>query len=156
DIGQAGANGATVKSSPITGYIDLFDQYNDPFPFAPGVTVSVLKGDSLLTATTDTNGKFSLPALPPGNYDVHVPKPGFDSLKVFVQNAGGDEGQFIGGTKMIQHASTKVTGFTNYILSSYLFLTTTISDPAANGSVDRAFNYYYSHSSYPTSQNYDY
>lgn len=158
--GQAGANGASVKSSPITGYIDLLDPYGAPFSYSPGVTLSTLKGDSTVIATTDSTGKFSLPALPPGNYDIHVTKSGFDSLKIFVQHAGGDEAKFIGGKKMYQTISAKITSQTpsfhqDIFGNSNLYLTTTlsVSSPVA---VERACYYFFSHSSIITGQNSDY
>lgn len=155
--GQAGANGTGVKPSPITGYIDLLDQYGNPYLSSAGINLSVQKGDSLLKTTTDSTGKFGFPALPPGNYDIHVTKTGFDSLKIFVQHSGGDEAKFIGVTNLIQTLTTKITGQTA-VLQGYsdLILTTTFSVDPGTGPVERDFFYYYSHSKNVTSRNFDF
>jgi len=159
--GQAGTNGTAVKSSPVTGFIELNDPFANPYPFSPSVTLSVLKGDSLLTVTTDSSGKFSLPPLPPGNYNIHVTKPGFDSLEIYVQHSGGDEAKFIGGTKMIQTLSTKITnqGYsfqTDTYGNSTLLLTTTFTDPLITWPVSREFLYCFSHTKGQPSQKSDY
>jgi hypothetical protein len=159
--GQAGANGATVRPSPITGYIQLFDPFANPYPSSPGVTLAVKKGDSLLTSITDSSGKFSLGPLPPGNYDIQVTKPGFDSLKIFVQHSGGDEAKFIGETKLIQTLSTKITNqvysFQQDAFGNASFvLTTTFTDPLITWPVQRQFEYFFSHTRDRPSQNADY
>ncbi|HVU95207.1 MAG TPA: carboxypeptidase-like regulatory domain-containing protein [Puia sp.] len=157
--GQAGANGIGVKSSAITGYIALLDPYGNPYPYSPNVAISVQKGDSFLRTTTDSTGKFSLPALPPGNYSIHVTKTGFDSLEIFVQHSGGDEAKFIGSTNLIQTLSTKITGQTLTVQgNTNLMITTSFTlDPgASSGYHERDFFYYFSHSKTVSSRNFDY
>jgi hypothetical protein len=159
--GQAGANGTGIKPSPITGYIQLYDPNNNPYSFSPAVRISVLKGDSVLAVTTDSSGKFSLPPLPPGNYDLHVTKSGFDSLQIYVQHSAGDDAKFIGGTKMFQSLATKIISqsysFQPYYNDNLLTVTTSFSDNLANGeTVYRDFNYYFSHSRNVTSQTSEY
>jgi len=159
--GQAGANGAAVKPSPITGYIDLVDPYNNPLTSAPGVTLSVKQGDSLVTTITDNTGKFSLGPLSPGTYSIDVKKNGFDSLKIFVQHSGGDEAKFIGGTKMFQTLTTKISSQTYYFQTDIynnntLYLTTNLAAPLPAGAFDKEFEFFFSHTAGFSSQNADY
>jgi hypothetical protein len=154
--GQAGANGVGIKPSPITGYIELYDEFYNPLPYSPGANLSVLKGDSLFTAITDSSGKFSLPALPPGNYSIHVTKAGFDSLEIFVQHSGGDEAKFIGSTSLVHSITAKITGQTATIQGlGLVLLTTTFSGPPLTIGAQRNFWYYFSHSRNLTTQNND-
>lgn len=159
--GQAGTNGIAVKPSPVTGYIDLVDPYNRPLPPAPGVTLSVKTGDSLVTAITDSTGKFSLGPLPPGTYSIDVKKNGFDSLKIFVQHSGGDEAKFIGGTTMFQSLTTKISSQTYYFQTDTygditLYLTTTLGSPIPAGAFEKDFQFDFSHTADFTSQSTDY
>jgi len=159
--GQAGANGTNVKSSPVNGYIALFDQYNNPFPSSGGVNISVLNGDSLLKTTTDSTGKFAFPPLPSGAYSLHVTKPGFDSLEIFFRHSGGDEAKFLGSTEMVQTQSTKITSQSPVLLAyppsgTSLNLTTYFSGPPLSISTQRSFYFYFSHSKDLTSLNYEY
>jgi hypothetical protein len=159
--GQAGANGATVKSSPITGFIQLFDPYANPYPTSPGVTLSVLKGDSLLTTTTDSTGKFAFPPVPPGSYSIHVTKPGFDSLEIYVQHSGGDDAKFLGETNLIQTLTAKIINQTaSFQLDQFgnpeVVLTISYTDPVITWPVQREFYFYFSHTPGRTSQNADY
>lgn len=120
--GPAGPNG-TMKASPITGYVDVYDQYDNRSPTNYGVIVSTRKGDSLFTATTDSSGKFALPALLPGNYDILFSKPGYDSLKSYVSHSGGDEAKFLGIIRIDQSQTTKITS------EDYSYLRTVFAKP---------------------------
>jgi hypothetical protein len=160
--GPAGANGGgnTIKASPITGFIDLFDQYSVADSSSAGVTVSTLKGDSLVTAITDSSGKFSLPPLPPGNYDINIKRPGFDSLKVFIQHSGGDEAKFIGIVRMDASLATKITGETisaakDVFNENILLANLSFNGPPSNLITQRYFNFYFSRSKDVSSGKYD-
>ena len=156
--GQAGANGSAVKPSPITGYIDLFDQYANPYPSSAGATLSLRTTDTLVTATTDSTGNFSLGPVGPGNYEIKVTKPGFDSLEFYVQHSGGNEPKFVGAINMLQTLTWKITGQTVAFQSdgfgnSELVLTSTFTGPPMTAEGQRGFFFYFSHSSNVSSQN---
>jgi hypothetical protein len=159
--GQAGSNGSAVKSSPITGFIALVDPFGSPYLYSPGVSISLQTGNTTLTATTDSTGKFSLPALSPGNYSLHVTKPGYDSLDIYVQHSGGDEAKFIGSTKLYQTLSTKITSLTiSFYTDIYsggagINLNTTLAVPSNTPTTERDFYFYFSHFANPTSKSYD-
>jgi len=159
--GQTGASGTGVKSSPVTGYINLYDQYDNPFTSSGGVTVTILKGDSLLATTTDSTGKFALPPLPPGNYDIHATKTGFDSLEIYFVHSGGDEAKFLGITRMFQSVTTKITNETITLTPNTTFgpavnLTTSFTGPPMTQTTLRTFWFFMSHSKNPTTKNYEY
>src|ERR1700754_931581 len=68
--GPPGSDGVGIKPSAITGFVALYDQYGFQGSSNAGVVVSTLNKDTAVTAVTDSLGKFSLPPLPPGNYDL--------------------------------------------------------------------------------------
>jgi len=160
--GPAGANSG-YKASAITGYVDLYDQYANALPSAPGITVSTFRGDTLVTSTTDSTGKFALPALPPGNYDLLFKKAGCDSLKTHVVHSGGDEDKFIGIVQMWQSQTTKITGedFT-YLQSVFahpgvfdvISFNVYFDGPAQNSGTQRNFSFYFSKSPDVSTDNY--
>jgi hypothetical protein len=158
--GPAGTNGDSINPSPITGYIDLYDQYGYSDSSDAGVELWTMKGDSLKTATTDSVGNFAFSPLPPGNYDIHITKPGYDSLKTFVQHSGGNEAKFIGAIRMDQHPVTKILSVTLSIQqdvfnNNVLFATVAFDGPLSVGHQTRDFNFYFSKSPNPTSAKYD-
>jgi len=158
--GPAGANGDSVKPSPITGYIDLYDQYGYPDSSDAGVELWTIIGDSIETAATDSIGNFAFSPLPPGNYDIHITKPGYDSLKTFVQHSGGNEAKFIGAIRMDQHQVTKILSVTlsvqkDVFNNNILFATVDFDGPPSAGHQQRAFNFYFSKTPNVTSARYD-
>lgn len=159
--GQSGSNGATIKPSPVTGYIQLIDEYLNPYPSSAGVTLSLLKKDSPVLATTDSTGNFTFPPLPPGSYDIHVTKPGFDSVKIFVVHSGGDEAKFIGSTRLFQSLTDRITSQTASITTDVfndklLILNTNFTGLPITTASQRWFNFYLSRSKNVTSVNYDF
>ena len=158
--GPAGANGDSVKPSPITGFVDLYDQYGYPDSSNAGVELWTTKGDSIETATTDSIGNYAFSPLPPGNYDIHITKPGYDSLKTFVQHSGGNEAKFIGNIRMDQHPATKILSVSLSIQKdvfndNVLFATVAFDGPPSAGHQERAFNFYFSKMPDVTSARYD-
>jgi len=163
--GPAGANGADGKNkaSAITGYVNLFDQYGEPDSSNGGVNVSAQSGDSIINAISDITGKFSLPNLPIGSYDLHFKKNGFDSLKVYVTHSGGDEDKFIGIVRLNESLTTSITSEpfsfynsifpndTNLVLQVFI----NFSGPPTSSFTRRDFNLYFSRSVSVSSQNYD-
>jgi hypothetical protein len=160
--GPAGSDGAGIKPSAITGFVALYDQYGFQGSSNAGVVISTLNKDTPVTATTDSLGKFSLPPLPPGNYDLHFNKTGYDSLKVFVQHSGGDEPKFIGDVRLEEHVTTHITsetfGFTPLLFfnDTILLVNLTFNGPPSTFKTLHHFSFYFSHSKNVSSQNYDY
>jgi len=163
--GPAGANGADGKNkaSAITGYVNLFDQYGEPDSSNAGVNISAQSGDSVVSAVSDNTGKFVLPNLPIGSYDLHFKKNGFDSLKVYVVHSGGDEDKFIGIVRLNESLTTNITSEpfsftnsvfpndTNFVLQVYI----NFSGPPATRFTRRDFNLYFSRSVSVGSHAYD-
>jgi len=158
--GPAGANGDAISPSAITGFIELYDQYGFQNSSNAGVILSAMKGDTIETATTDSIGKFILPPLPPGNYDIHVKKAGFDSLKVFVQHSAGNEPKFIGIVRLDASLTTKITNETLNIQSDVfgdklLVVNVSFNGPPSTNQTLTNFNFYFSKSKNLSTQNYD-
>ncbi|SHM21881.1 carboxypeptidase-like regulatory domain-containing protein [Chitinophaga sp. CF418] len=119
--GPKGPDGPPYTWPPgnITGYINLRDQFGLSAARQDSVWLQTYNADSIFRAYTDTNGYFYLPAVPPGNYDISISKPGYDSLHLYVQHAGGSIDKFLGATSMAQHISTKLVSFTATALTSF-------------------------------------
>jgi hypothetical protein len=108
--GPKGPDGPPYTWPPgnITGYIALRDQFGFVMDRKDSVLLQTYNADSIFRAYTDTSGYFNLQAIPPGNYDISISKPGFDSLHLYVQHAGGEIDKFAGITSMSQHVTTKL------------------------------------------------
>lgn len=112
--GPKGPDGPPYTFPPgnITGIIELHDQFGNLIGKRDSVLLHTYNADSIYTAYTDTNGHFTLRRLPPGNYDISISKPGFDSLHLYVQHAGGELDKFTGTTSMSAHVTTKLLSMT--------------------------------------------
>jgi len=160
--GQQGPPGppGSAKASAITGFILLYDEYGIARASSAGVTISTLKGDSLVKATTDSLGKFSLPPLPSGNYDLHITKPGYDSLKTFVQHSGGDEAKFIGDIHMSASLTSHVTNgaisISDFFFNDHiLIMDVSFDGPPSTAWTLHHFNFYFSKSQQVGRRQYD-
>lgn len=158
--GPAGSNGESISPSAITGFIDLYNEYGYPDTSNIGVTLSTLKGDTLETAITDTIGHFSLGPLPPGNYDILIKKPGYDSFKVFAQHSAGNEPQFLDAIRMDASLTTKILSETvsiqQDVFGDKLFVANlSFNGPPSTYQTATNFNFYFSRSKELSTQNYD-
>jgi hypothetical protein len=108
--GPKGPDGPPYTWPPgnITGYVELRDQFGALMERRDSILLQTYNADSIFRAYTDTNGYFNLKAIPPGNYDISLSKPGFDSIHTFVQHAGGILDKFIGNVPMRQHVTTRL------------------------------------------------
>lgn len=160
--GPAGADGQ-YKASAVTGYVNAYNQYGMPGLSNAGINVSTKKGDSIISAVSGSTGKFSLPNLVPGNYDLLFKKDGYDSLKVYVVHSGGDEDKFIGIVNVNASLTTKITSVDfNYTSSPFpndtnlvLLLNVNFDGPPETFDTRRDFNVYFSKSISVSSGNYD-
>lgn len=112
--GPKGPDGPPYTWPPgnITGYVELRDQFGAILEGEDSVLLRSYNADSIFSAYTDSNGYFNLQAIPPGNYDISLSKPGFDSLHIYLQHAGGEIDKFTGITSMSQHVTTKLVSLT--------------------------------------------
>ncbi|PWV48154.1 carboxypeptidase-like regulatory domain-containing protein [Chitinophaga sp. S165] len=112
--GPKGPDGPPYTWPPgnITGYVELRNQGGFVIERADSVLLQTYNGDSIFRAYTDTNGYFNLKAVPPGNYDISLTKPGFDSLHMYVQHAGGVIDKFTGTITMNEHVTTTLVSLT--------------------------------------------
>jgi hypothetical protein len=161
--GPAGAS-SQVNPSAITGYVNLVDQYGIPYTDYSGATVTTLKGDTLISSNTDNTGKFELPALPPGNYDILFKKSGYDSLKVYVQHSAGNEDKFIGIVKINEHVATNILSESTSLIQDAFYMYDSIlsvqfiinfDGPAMTSTTRRDFAMYFSHSAQVSSSHAD-
>lgn len=112
--GPKGPDGPPYTFPPgnITGNIQLLDQFGDTIGKRDSVLLHTYNADSIYTTYTDTSGHFNFRRLPPGNYDISISKPGFDSLHLYVQHAGGELDKFTGITSVSAHVTTKLLSMT--------------------------------------------
>ena len=112
--GPKGPDGPPYTWPPgnITGYVELRDEFGLLMDRRDSILLQTYNADSIFRAYTDTNGYFNLRAIPPGNYDISLSKPGFDSIHTFVQHAGGQIDKFIGTIPMRQHVTTRLISLT--------------------------------------------
>lgn len=112
--GPKGPDGPPYTWPPgnITGYVELRDEFGALMERRDSILLQTYNADSIFRAYTDTNGFFNLKAIPPGNYDISLSKPGLDSIHTFVQHAGGLLDKFIGNVPMRQHVTTKLISLT--------------------------------------------
>jgi hypothetical protein len=108
--GPKGPDGPPYTWPPgnITGYIELYDQFGLLIERGDSVLLNTYNADSVFSTYSDSTGHFKLGGLPPGNYDITISKPGFDSLHLYVQHAGGMSDKFTGITTMSQHVTTNL------------------------------------------------
>lgn len=112
--GPKGPDGPPYAFPPgnITGIITLYDQFGNLIGKGDSVLLQTYNADSIFRTYTDTSGHFNLRQLPPGNYDISISKPGFDSLHLYVQHAGGALDKFTGTTSLSAHVTTKLLSMT--------------------------------------------
>lgn len=112
--GPKGPDGPPYTWPPgnITGYVQLRDQFGVLMQKRDSVLLQTYNADSVFSAYTDSSGYFNIKAVPPGNYDIRLTKPGYDSLHLYVRHAGGEIDKFIGNVPMSQHVTTTLISLT--------------------------------------------
>jgi hypothetical protein len=120
--GPKGPDGPPYTWPPgnITGYIDLLSQSGWPFIVRKdSVLLRITNIDSIISTYTDTIGYFHFDSIPPGNYDIGISKPGYDSLHLYLQHAGGPIDKFTGVTSLSQQITTRLVSISNFALHEY-------------------------------------
>ncbi|PSL33491.1 carboxypeptidase-like regulatory domain-containing protein [Chitinophaga ginsengisoli] len=120
--GPKGPDGPPYTWPPgnITGYIDLLSQSGWPFIVRKdSVRLQITNIDSIISTYTDTTGYFHFDSIPPGNYDIGISKPGYDSLHLYVQHAGGAIDKFTGATSLSKHITTKLVSISGFSRREY-------------------------------------
>lgn len=100
---------STSTSTPaitgsLVGYVDLYDQYGNILNNAGGVTVTL--SNSTVTATTDANGRYVLPSLPIGYYNIYFSKSGFGNAESTSQQVIASDTLYLTGRKMLSQMPT--------------------------------------------------
>jgi len=99
-----------VATGSISGYVSAYDE-NGVAAAKSGTVVSVDNSSPQLAATTDASGKFELPAVPTGTYNLTFARPGFGTFRrIGVGHLGGPEATFLANTVLAQASGTAVTG----------------------------------------------
>lgn len=81
-----------VTKADITGSVNLFDEGKTPMDGA-GMTISIEGTDPVLSATSNTNGVFTLMDIPFGKYNIIYSKTGYGTYKIFgIEHTGGECG----------------------------------------------------------------
>lgn len=107
--GPSGDSGLALASA-INGYVRVFDQNGKLTASISGITVSTLKGDTVVSDTTDANGWFNLPGLTKGGYILSFHKSGLDSMEQYVVHSGGPEDKFLGNVLINESLTTTFSG----------------------------------------------
>jgi hypothetical protein len=86
--GQSGSNGAISKGD-IQGKVLLYDTLGKPLPGNSGATVFLENTSPLLQAVTSADGSFTIPSVPPGDYNLSIQGQGYGTMRYLnVVNAG--------------------------------------------------------------------
>ena len=142
----------------ITGQVKLFDNFTSPLDNAD-MTVRIDGQD--IAAKTDAEGKFTLPDLPFGTYNLVYEKPGYGTYKIFglihspYNNSGSGtiidnpgSGTFIEGTLNLgQISPTRVTGLSVEVTATDVVLTVTTDPPGSVGN-EKYIRYFYGSTQY--------
>ncbi len=161
--GQGGANAVDTPNA-ITGFVNLFDQYGNRVSSFAGLQVSTKTHDSVVSTVTDSIGKFRLPGLIIGTYDLLFKGNSYDSMMVHVDNSGGDEDKFIGIVNVNQQVTTNIVSedisllqgqFNMYDSVFTLQFYINIDGPPLSLTTRRDFGFYFSRSKQVNMNQYD-
>jgi len=101
------------KENDIIGFITLFDEFGTRLTDNAGMKITVENSTPVIEATTDANGKFILPKVKSGTYNLAYTKAGFGVFKrLSVTHAGGDLPTSTGNNNLWQTAQTVITNVT--------------------------------------------
>ena len=101
------------KENDIVGFVTLFDEFGTRLGDNAGMKIAVENSTPALEATTDATGKFLLPKVKAGTYNLLYTKTGFGLFKrLSVTHAGGDAPTSTGNNNLWQTAQTLITNVT--------------------------------------------
>lgn len=101
-----------LVTGSIIGTVNLLDEQGADLA-KNGVTVALARTSPALTATSDANGRFELPNVPSGTYDVAFTYPNLPMMRRFqVAHAGGSQPTNLGPTTLALASGTVVAGLT--------------------------------------------
>ena len=146
----------TRTNANINGSVNLYDEATTLVDKS-GMNVRVEGLTSTIEATTDTDGKFTLSAVPFGTYTLVYEKAGFGTYKLFELNhsRSGASTNITNVPSLGQTSSTQITDLTASVNGSDVNLTITSNPGGSNGN-SRYMRYFLSNSSDVSDQNYTY
>lgn len=101
------------KNNDIVGFVTLFDEFGNRLPDNAGMKITIENTSPAIEATTDANGKFVLPLVKAGTYNLAYTKIGFGVFKrLSVTHAGGDLPTSTGNNNLWQTAQTLISNVT--------------------------------------------
>jgi hypothetical protein len=145
-VGATGATGATGPAGPtgpavpvmtgnITGYVSVSDENGQTLPLAKGgVTVTIENSSPLLTATTNSEGRFEFQNVRVGTYNLSFARTGLGTFRRFsIGHVGGDQPTFTGTTGLSLNSATVVTSLNLGAVYSgqYASISMGVSNPTA-------------------------
>lgn len=116
DPGPAGAVGANGPQGPIgqnltgnmLGYVITFDEAGNSTA-RDGVTVSLIGSSPLMSAISDPSGRFQIPSVGAGTYNLLYERPGYGTLRHFgVAHVGGTQATYLGQTQMVETVKSTI------------------------------------------------
>ena len=145
----------TRTNANINGSVNLYDEAT-ALVDKSGMNVRV-EGTSTVEATTDTDGKFTLSAVPFGTYTLVYEKAGFGTYKLFELNhsRSGATTNITNVPSLGQTSTTQITDLTASVNASDVILTITSNPGGSNGN-SRYMRYFLSNSSDVSDQSYTY
>lgn len=99
---------APVQNGSMLGYITT---YNEVFQFTPkaGVEVSVEGSNPLISAVTDTSGRYEVKNVKAGTYNLIFKRIGYGEMRQFgLAHVGGDLPTYMGRSTMIETVKTRI------------------------------------------------
>ena len=107
--GADGVPGNSILTGTISGKILLYDSLGNPVSDNSGATISVDSTSPLLQSVSASDGRFSIPSVKAGDYDLTTSKQGYGSMHIFnFLNAGGSNPSQTGNIELGQQVSSNL------------------------------------------------
>lgn len=107
DPGPAGQN----LTGTILGYVNPVDENGSPLAKS-GVVISIDGANPTATATSGTDGKFELPGVKSGTYNLSFTRNGLTTFRRFgLAHVGGDQPTYLGSVTLSQASTVTVPAF---------------------------------------------
>lgn len=146
DIGPQGTTGATGVQGPvgpatarlkgdIVGFVTLFDEFGTRLTSNASLTVAVEGSSPTISAITGADGKYTLPGVESGTYNLSFSRTGFGVFRrPSVQHLGGTAPTSLGNNNLWETAKTVVSSLTAAVSSTTITISGKSSPVQPTGS----------------------
>ncbi|NEW80742.1 MAG: carboxypeptidase regulatory-like domain-containing protein [Mariniphaga sp.] len=145
-----------ITKANIIGTVNLYDEGKIQIDKS-AMTVKVVGITSVISATTDVDGRFTLIDVPFGTYTLTYEKSGFGTFKKFglEHSNNGSTAIIINAPSLGQSSSTQVTNLIVSLIGKDVVVSITTNPAGSNGST-RYIRYFLSTSTNVSAENYTY